>query len=81
MATITLTKEEVAALIFSRTSTSKYPWYETEVDAGFFVPRTDLPREEYRPSCPPSLRAAGQKWITRSATYGDVKGLHVIRTV
>jgi len=49
-------------------SRSKYPWYTTEVGEGFFVPRTDLSREDYRPSVPSKLKAQGQKWTSSRVT-------------
>lgn len=52
-----------------RNSRTKYPWHTKKVGEGFFVPREDLSREDYRPVCPPSLTKAGQVWKT-------AKGFH-----
>jgi len=54
-------------------SKSKYPWYTKDVGEGFFVPRDDFPREEYRPIPPRKLVEAGQVWKTAKGYHPDIK--------
>lgn len=65
MAIVTLTAAQVIALKAPR---SKYPWYTTEVGAGFFVPAAEVPR---RPSIPCAVKQMGIKWKTASATLPE----------
>jgi len=61
MAIVNLTAKEIKDMNLNSTpSQSRYPWYTTNVGEGFFIPRTDLSREDYRPQCPPRLRKQGQ---------------------
>mgnify|MGYP006915985374 FL=1 len=60
---------------------SKYPWYTTEVDQGFYVPLSDMKKTDNRPTCPSSLTKEGWKFITRKTLVGGVKSIAVQRIV
>ena len=78
MSIISLKKEEIPSE-FDRLTASKYPWRTTPVGEGFFVPRTSLSREDYRPSCPPDLKAKGYKFISRKWTFKGTEAIMVVR--
>ena len=79
MAIISLSAEQIATMnIGANPSRSKYPWYTTEVGGGFFIPRTDLAREDYRPAVPAPLKRKGQKWTGSKVTLPETNQVGVV---
>ena len=78
MSIVRVSKTEDENLIKSPTS-SKYPWQSTPIGEGFFVPRTEFSKEDYRPSCPPALREKGFMFYSMKQTIYGVVGVAVIR--
>jgi len=56
----------------------KYPWYVMEVGDSFFVPRTQLTVETYRPSPPPQVNI---KIKTRKCCEDGIWGVRIWRIV
>ena len=82
MAIVKLNAQQIEELnIGCEPHRSKYPWYTTEVGEGFFVPRSDTNREDYRPAVPERLKQQGQKWRTSRTTLPETnqQGFVVIR--
>ena len=82
MAIRTFTAEVTATFNVSNYGSSgKYPWRTTSVGESFFVPRTELKREDYRPSPPENLKREGWKFVTSKFTTPDTGevGVLVIR--
>ena len=54
---------------------SKYPWDETRVGEGFYVPLSKLRKTDYRPTPPVRLLKAGMKFITRKTSVNGVDSI------
>lgn len=59
-------------------SSGIYPWRNTPVGGSFFVPRTDLKREDYRPSPPENLKREGWKFVTSKFTLPDTNEIGIL---
>ena len=73
MAVIDVTVNDFETMGLQISAKSKYPWYTKNVGEGFFIPREDLTREDYRPPTPPKLKAKGQVWKTTKGYHSGVK--------
>ena len=72
MAIRTFSVEETSTFNVSNYgSNGTYPWRITKVGASFFVPRTMLKREDYRPSPPENLKREGWKFVTSKFTLPE----------
>lgn len=78
MAIRSFTPEEVSTFDFSiQGSKGTYPWRTTKVGGGFFVPRTDVKSEDYRPTAPEGLKREGWKFVTSKFTCPDTKEIGI----
>ena len=75
-----LSPEETSALPRNTGTRTKYPWDLCKISGGYFVPHSELSREDYRPSCPPRLSKLGWKFRTFTSERNGVKGIAVERT-
>ena len=78
MAIRTFSVEETSSFDVSVYGTSKYPWRTTSVGESFFVPRTELKREDYRPTPPENLKREGWKFVTSKFTTPDTNEVGVL---
>ena len=76
-----MTSEEINNFIPTITIPAcKYLWYHCEkVGDTFFIPRTDLKSEDYRPPVPEKLRARSWAFKIEKGTSNGVMGLRVKR--
>ena len=76
-----MTSEEINNFIPTITIPAcKYLWYHCEkVGDAFFISRTELKSEDYRPPVPEKLRTLGWKFKIEKGTSNGTTGLRVTR--
>mgnify|MGYP000689232736 FL=1 len=57
----------------------KYPWRQLKVGESFFIPRNQLPREDYRPTPSANIRKEGYRFKSKKVISGTRIGVQIKR--